>query len=700
MKWFYDLKVSTKLLASFVLVAVITLIVGYVGYSGITEIGANQNTLYLDRLIPIRDLGYANSALLTARGDIVAALGTTDMNKRKTYVASIRNATKEVDELIEAYSKTVLVKAEEETLPKFLAAWNEYKRQREDAIEYLLSMKDDECRQILYGPSLPHQLEARKHLRALIDINSKVADELDVATDARVSSDSTLLIVFVLIAALLAVGLGVFISNIISKPIRKTVFMIQELSMGHLGNRLKIDTKDEIGLMAQTMDQFSEDLQKRVIATLVRISEGDTSIEVKVKDDKDEITPALIRMVDTTKDLINEAAVLSTAAVEGKLSTRGNAAKFKGGFKEIIEGVNNTLDAVIKPVMEGSDVLEVMASGDFTPRVKGIYHGDHQMITNSINKLGDSVARILHDVTDAVSATASASNQISSSTEELAAGAQEQSAQSQEIASAVNQMTSTILETSKHANTASINAKNAGAIAKEGGKVVQETVEGMNRVALVVSRAGETVKELGKGSDQIGEIVQVIDDIADQTNLLALNAAIEAARAGEQGRGFAVVADEVRKLAERTTKATKEIATMIKRIQKDTSEAVVSMDEGTKEVERGKELAAKAGESLKQIISAADEVVDVINQVAAASEEQSSTSEQISRNIESISNVTHESASGTQQIARAAEDLNRLTTNLQELISQFKIDEIRAGNDRAQYVVHESGKLKKLNRHL
>ena len=162
----------------------------------------------------------------------------------------------------------------------------------------------------------------------------------------------------------------------------------------------------------------------------------------------------------------------------------------------------------------------------------------------------------------------------------------------------------------------------------------------MIKISEVVKQSAETVQALGKSSDQIGEIVQVIDDIADQTNLLALNAAIEAARAGEQGRGFAVVADEVRKLAERTTKATKEIATMIKQIQKDTNDAVESMQQGTAEVEVGKKLAEKAGSSLQEIIHGAEQVVDIVTQVAAASEEQSSAAEQISKNIESTHIVT------------------------------------------------------------
>jgi methyl-accepting chemotaxis protein len=196
----------------------------------------------------------------------------------------------------------------------------------------------------------------------------------------------------------------------------------------------------------------------------------------------------------------------------------------------------------------------------------------------------------------------------------------------------------------------------------------------MIRISEVVKKSAETVQELGKSSNEIGEIIQVIDDIADQTNLLALNAAIEAARAGEQGRGFAVVADEVRKLAERTSKATQEIAGMIKHIQKDTEGAVKSMQQGTKEVENGRNLAEKAGDSLKEIIMGADRVTDIVTQVAAASEEQSRSSEQITQNIELITNVTQQSATGVRQIAHAAEELNQLTSNLQSLISAFKVD--------------------------
>jgi methyl-accepting chemotaxis protein len=181
------------------------------------------------------------------------------------------------------------------------------------------------------------------------------------------------------------------------------------------------------------------------------------------------------------------------------------------------------------------------------------------------------------------------------------------------------------------------------------------------------------VQELGKQSDQIGKIIGVIDDIADQTNLLALNAAIEAARAGEQGRGFAVVADEVRKLAERTSGATKEIAGMIRGIQAETKSAVAAMQAGTKDVEQGVELTTQAGSSLHDIIQMSEQVGDMITQIATAATEQAAASEEINGNIEQIAKITTASALGAHQTTEALQDLAALASNLQQLVGQFRL---------------------------
>ncbi len=294
-------------------------------------------------------------------------------------------------------------------------------------------------------------------------------------------------------------------------------------------------------------------------------------------------------------------------------------------------------------------------------------------LQNSFNQFVASIRNTLIQVSETATSVASASAQISSSTEEMAAGAQEQTTQSEEVARAIEQMAKSISVNSENANDAAKIAEQAKVAAEQGGIVVADTVGEMKQIADVVRESAGTIQNLGKSSDQIGEIIGVIEHIADQTNLLALNAAIEAARAGEQGRGFAVVADEVRKLAEQTTKATKQIAGMIQQIQADSHGAVRSMANATKKVDEGIVLADKAGESLHNIVNISQKVTHMVSQIAVANEEQSSTSEQISKNMESIASVTQETASGTQQIARAAEDLNRLTEALQNLVSQFRL---------------------------
>jgi len=686
MNWFYNLKVKAKLILSFGII--VTLFVSVLIYQYFT----------LNNLADLQDAGA----------------------KRGFDVERVKHIEMRVDELYGVAADAVINNNFDEA-KKNLKDWNIEKeisdissladtdQEKKKAEEFSTSYKDmfNTIETELIPTLENNSLVDQNYIRTIDEILDELRDKASLSIssiseslnneskagdeeyDASFTSSQNLLLAIILLGLIAASILVLFISQIISKPMGLLTGVADKLSAGEVDVNVKQETNDETGILMGAFAKLIENTKAQV-SVAEKISDGDLNVEVNVKSDKDVLNKSFVKVVKTLKDLVNEATMLSKAGVEGKLSTRGNASNFKGGYKEIVQGVNETLDAVIKPVQEGAGVLEVMAKGDLTPRVTGNYLGDHQILKNSINRMGESVSGILNQVKEAVAATASAANQISSSTEEMAAGAQEQSSQATEVAGAVEEMTKTIYETTKNTGQATEASKNSGKVAKEGGKVVEETIHGMNRIAEVVKKSAETVQALGKSSDQIGEIVQVIDDIADQTNLLALNAAIEAARAGEQGRGFAVVADEVRKLAERTTKATKEIATMIKQIQKDTSGAVESMEQGTKEVEVGKQLAEKAGSSLQEIIHGAEQVVDIVTQVAAASEEQSSAAEQISKNIESISSVTQQSASGIQQIAHASEDLNRLTLNLQELIAQFKVDET---SGKGNFAVRQNGKL-------
>jgi len=322
-------------------------------------------------------------------------------------------------------------------------------------------------------------------------------------------------------------------------------------------------------------------------------------------------------------------------------------------------------------LQEAAGAARSIAQNDLTvsitPRSESDVFG--KSFQTMINNLSDVIRALSDNARDVASAAA----EVASSSEQMSRGANQQSSQVEQVSSAIAEMTTTINESSQNAGQASDASQNASQFAGEGGQIVQQTIEGMQRIADVVTESSTGISELSQSAEKIGEIIVVIDDIADQTNLLALNAAIEAARAGEQGRGFAVVADEVRKLAERTARATSEITDMITAVQDKTQSSVTSMDRGIEEVKGGRKLADAAGTSLGEIVTMSERVLDMVQQIASAAEEQSVTANQIGQSIFEIASVTKEAAAGAEQSAQAAEELNHQAESLKEIVSRFRL---------------------------
>jgi methyl-accepting chemotaxis protein len=250
---------------------------------------------------------------------------------------------------------------------------------------------------------------------------------------------------------------------------------------------------------------------------------------------------------------------------------------------------------------------------------------------------------------------------------------EEQSGRATQVATASTEMSQTVIDIAKNASDIAMSASDTLTTARAGENVVSRTVQEVQEIARTVSESSGLMTSLGNRSRQIGEIVDVIKDIADQTNLLALNAAIEAARAGEQGRGFAVVADEVRKLAERTGKATTEISEMITAIQGETQRAVSGMGESLSKVEAGTSLSREAGEALHKIVDSVNALQAMVQQIASATEEMSTVSEGINMDIEAIASLSKETSSDAGQIAAESRDLTGLASNLKKTTSQFRL---------------------------
>jgi methyl-accepting chemotaxis protein len=386
------------------------------------------------------------------------------------------------------------------------------------------------------------------------------------------------------------------------------------------------------------------------------------------------------------KDLMKVAEALG----RGDLSVK---AKVKTGDElgQLGETLNRTIDRLQGLVQSETDrdkmqhqvmdllsVVSTAAEGDLTIKA--------EVTADALGSVADAFNLMITGLTTLVTHASSVATEIQRSTgdilqsaERMRLGAEQQAAQIKNASEAVNAMSHMTQRMSENAEAATQTSVKATQAAVKGGTAVSETIKGMQRIRATVQSTGKKIKGLGERSLEIGAIIEVINEIATQTNLLALNAAIEAARAGEQGKGFAVVADEVRKLAERAARATKDITGLIKGIQVETSEAVTVMEEGTREVEEGTKLADQAGAALREIEQIVKQTATLMTDITRAAADQVKSTESVAHTMDSISQLTQETAHGVQDTVQTISNLADLTKRLNDAIGRFKIGQERGG---------------------
>ena len=388
------------------------------------------------------------------------------------------------------------------------------------------------------------------------------------------------------------------------------------------------------------------------------------------------VTPKLLESLQFILDYNTKTAderVEQSVTSQAKAIWVQNLASVTAFVLMLVLGIT-TMRATFMPINTLSETL-VQTAKDRDLRLRVDYRKNDEVgkVVEHFNNLMRELQDALKNITDRVEETSKGVEVMNTAAKQVATSSASQASSTSAMAASVEEMTVSINTVSSSAEDAQGIAHDAGETSAEGGKIIERTAAEMVAISEVVAKASEVIQELGENSKQISSVVQVIKEVADQTNLLALNAAIEAARAGEQGRGFAVVADEVRKLAERTTQSTSEISTMIGKIQASAKEAVEEMAHVVQQVESGQVLAREAGERMVSIREKANKVSEAVTEISNALKEQTQASQEIAKHVESIAQMTDENNAAAEETASSAVRLDQLSTSVKNTVEQFKV---------------------------
>ncbi|HZS49051.1 MAG TPA: methyl-accepting chemotaxis protein [Blastocatellia bacterium] len=533
--------------------------------------------------------------------------------------------------------------------------------------------------------ALAEYQDASKRIEEVADavrqaVGVQLADSESKLRDTRLGVDWTDAVT-VFLASIFCLGVGFWLTKSVSQPILEVVKIADQMGEGDFSARIEVTSTDETGRLLTAIKNMTDYLREMAdVAT--KISVGNLNVHVVPKSKDDRFGHAFKQMTDYLGHMASISDSIATGNLSVQVKPLSKDDRFGHSFKNMLDNTLSLVqsqderDALQKSIVKLLDEVADVAQGDLTKEAR-VSEDVTGAIADALNFMIAELRRIIGKVQAVTWQVNTSANATQVTTEHLARGSEEQVNQILVTTRAINEMATSIQQVSANAALSASVAQQSLTTAKQGTNAVQNTIEGMNRIRDQVQETAKRLKRLGESSQEIGEIVQLIEDIADRTSILALNASIQAAMAGEAGRGFAVVAEEVERLADRSSEATKKIAGLVKTIQLGANEAISAMEESTREVVEGSQVADKAGQSLSEIEAVSHRLSDLIGSISLAAKQQASSSEALSKSMTGISGFTQETATGIKQAAVTVSALANLADELRASVASFKLPEDR-----------------------
>jgi methyl-accepting chemotaxis protein len=607
MRWFHDRSTLVKLLGTFTLVCALMLVVGYTGITTAQGITASLDNTENNLLPGTSQLLTTNVNITSVQRDIRGAI------LEETPAATLQVLNQMDQELAAseqswAAYKVLPTDTEERALwAPYETGYAAWKADVVDARAQALlnTIESDKLAQdIVVQRAAPKGAALMKALGDLVTVQATASTTANRQAAAQYESSFNLLVGLMIGAIVLALGMGLFVARSLATPLKAMAAAANAIALGDLDQDISLDRKDEVGQAAAGFRRAITYL-RGMAEVADAMADGDLTRSVEPHSARDVLGTSFKKMISSLRDLVGQVQESAVSLAETSAQLGSAAAQTGSAVQQVTMAVQN------------------VASG------------------------AQETSRSAQETTSAV-------GQLSQVIDGIARGATDQARQVQTTSATATEMAAGVEEVATNATHMATAGQQTRVVAERGGQAVRETTAAMAEIQSVVGQAAGKVRELGVLGQKIGAVVETIDDIAEQTNLLALNAAIEAARAGEHGKGFAVVADEVRKLAERSGRETKQIAELIAQVQTGTKEAVGAMDNGAAKVELGTEKAAQAGEALEEILAAVQDTVRQVGEIASSSRQMAGGARSVTDAMHSISAVVEESSAATEEMAAQA----------------------------------------------